>query len=151
VTVPSVWHVTREYAGIAEAGGVKDVVRGLAEAHARAGSEPVVVLPLYGFIRPETLPSEPVLGFSVSLPDHDRGSEFFEEPVRVRQARLRGVRLLLVDSPRFAALRDVYTYTAEDERENHWKKKGTGHWDSHQVNLLLQRAATMAIPRFFPP
>ncbi len=34
----AVWHVSREYAGIAEAGGVKDVVRGLAEASARAGS-----------------------------------------------------------------------------------------------------------------
>ena len=49
----SVWHVAREYAGIAEAGGVKDVVRGLAEALARTGESPTVVLPLYGFLSPE--------------------------------------------------------------------------------------------------
>ena len=32
--IGSVWHVARELAGIAEAGGIKDMVRGLAEAPA---------------------------------------------------------------------------------------------------------------------
>jgi starch synthase len=137
----AVWHVSREYAGIAEAGGVKDVVRGLAEAHARRGAEPTVVLPRYGFLRVEGLGPTPRASFRLSLPDHDKGNELFEEPVRILEARLNGVRLLLVESARFSALRDVYTYTAEDERENHWRKKGTGHWDSHQLNLILQRAA----------
>ncbi len=137
----SIWHVTREYAGIAEAGGVKDVVRGLAEAQARAGSTPVVILPRYGFARVPGRLGHPVASFTISLADHDRGNQVFDEAVEVRDAELNEVRLLLVESPRFSALRDVYTYTAEDERENHWKKKGTGHWDSHQLNLLLQRAA----------
>ncbi|HET6452327.1 MAG TPA: glycogen/starch synthase, partial [Spirochaetia bacterium] len=136
----SVWHVAREYAGLAEAGGVKDVVRGLAEAQARAGLAPVVVLPRYGFMRMEDLARSPVASFTVSLPDHDRGNQFFPEPVQVQEALVAGVRLLLVESPRYSALRDVYTYTPEDERENHWKKKGTGHWDTHQLNVLLQRA-----------
>jgi starch synthase len=137
----SVWHVSREYAGIAEAGGVKDVVRGLAEASERAGLPATVVLPAYGFLPREHRSGAPVASFSLSVPDHDRGSVFFDEPVQVREMRLLGVRLLLVDSPRYAALRDVYTYTAEDERENHWRKKGTGHWDAHQLNLILQQAA----------
>jgi starch synthase len=137
----SVWHVSREYAGIAEAGGVKDVVRGLAEAHARRGSEPTVVLPRYGFLRADSLQATQLASFRLSLPDHDKGNELFEEPVQILAARLDGVRLLLVESPRFSALRSVYTYTAEDEQENHWRKKGTGHWDSHQLNLILQRAA----------
>ena len=137
----SVWHVTREYAGFAEAGGVKDVVRGLAEAHARAGGTPTVVMPLYGFMRREAAGQPPVAQFTFSLPDQDRQNAFFEEPVRVHAMGSDGVRLLLVDSPRYSALRDVYTYTAADEAENHWRKKGTGHWDSHQLNLILQRAA----------
>ena len=136
----SVWHVARESAGLAEAGGVKDVVRGLAEAQARAGLAPVVVLPRYGFMRMEELARSPVASFTVSLPDHDRGNQFFPEPVQVQEALVAGVRLLLVESPRYSALRDVYTYTPEDEQENHWKKKGTGHWDTHQLNVLLQRA-----------
>ncbi len=141
MTSPSaVWHVSREYAGLAEAGGVKDVVRGLAEALARRGVPCTVVLPFYGFLR-SGISAKPVASFTVALPDQDRENRLFDEPVTVFQAELGGVRLLLVQSPRYSALRDVYTYTAEDEAENHWRRKGTGHWDSHQLNVLLQRAA----------
>ena len=137
----TVWHVAREYAGVAEAGGVKDVVRGLAEAQARAGDRPTVVLPLYGFL-PESFRAGPCLAaFSFPLPDHDRGNALFEEKICVRSATLDGVRLLLVESARYSASRDIYTYTARDEEENHWKKRGTGHWDVHQMNVSLQRAA----------
>ena len=140
----SVWHVAREYAGLAEAGGVKDVVRGLAESLARKGIPTTVVLPLYGFVAREVDRQKPVASFTVSLPDHDRENRFFDETVRVFQDQIEGVRLLFVDSPRYAALRDVYTYAARDEAENHYRKKGTGHWDSHQLNLLLQKAALEA-------
>jgi starch synthase len=139
--MPLVWHVAREYAGIAEAGGVKDVVRGLAEAHARAGGSASVVMPLYGFISSTITAGAPIASFTLTLPDQDKGNEPFEERVRVREAQQDGVRLLFVESPRYSAVRDVYTYTAVDERENHWRKKGTGHWDFHQLNLILQRAA----------
>ncbi|HVP19975.1 MAG TPA: glycogen/starch synthase [Spirochaetia bacterium] len=137
----AVWHVAREYAGVAEAGGVKDVVRGLAEALARRSVPTTVVLPFYGFLKREIAGRDPVASFTLSLPDQDKGNQLFEEPVQVFPAELEGVRLFLVQSPRYAALRDVYTYTAEDEAENHHRKKGTGHWDSHQLNLILQRAA----------
>ncbi len=136
-----VWHVAREYAGLAEAGGVKDVVRGLAEALARAGVSTTVVLPLYGFFPKDFPRDRPVASFVIPIPDQDKGNALFDEEVRVYSHELSGVRLLLVDSPRYAALRDVYTYTAADEAENHWRKKGTGHWDAHQLNVLLQKAA----------
>ena len=139
--VSRVWHVSREYAGVAEAGGVKDVVRGLAEAQARAGGAPSVVMPLYGFASRRLEARTPIASFTLSLPDHDKGNELFEEPVQVYETQQNGVRLLLVDSPRYAALRDVYTYTPEDEQEDHWRKKGTGHWDFHQLNMTLVRAA----------
>ncbi len=79
--------------------------------------------------------------FSFPLPDHDKGNALFEEKICVRSTTVDGVRLLLVESPRYAAARDIYTYTARDEEENHWKKRGTGHWDVHQMNVALQRAA----------
>lgn len=140
----SVWHVAREYAGLAEAGGVKDVVRGLSEALARRGVPTTVVLPLYGFFPAGFDTGKQVAAFSVPLPDHDKGNEFFSEPVRVHAREMAGVRLLLVESPRYSALRDVYTYTADDEAENHWRKRGSGHWDSHQLNLILQMSALQA-------
>jgi starch synthase len=140
----SIWHVARECAGLAEAGGVKDVVRGLAEAQVRAGDRPTVVLPLYGFLAGRWRDAECVAEFSFLLPDQDRGSAMFVEEVRVRRAEVGGIRVLLLDSPRYEAARDVYTYTARDEEENHWKKRGTGHWDVHQMNLALQRGALEA-------
>lgn len=147
----TVWHVTREYAGMAEAGGVKDVVRGLAEALSRRGVPTTVVLPFYGFLKRDMTgciaERKPVASFIVSLPDQDKGNQLFEEPVQVFRSELEGVRLLLVQSPRYTALRDVYTYTAEDEAENQWRKKGTGHWDSHQLNMILQLAALEASRR----
>ncbi|MGA2378856.1 MAG: glycogen/starch synthase [Spirochaetia bacterium] len=69
--MPLVWHVSREYAGIAEAGGVKDVVRGLAEAHARAGGASSVVMPLYGFVSERVAAGTLVASFTLSLPDQD--------------------------------------------------------------------------------
>ncbi len=148
MTFPSsVWHVSREYAGLAEAGGVKDVVRGLADALALKGVPTTVVLPFYGFLHRDDDPGRPVLSFTVSLPDQDKGNRLFAEQVQVFQSKSRDVRLLLVESARYSALRDVYTYTAQDESENHWRKKGTGHWDAHQLNLLLQIAALEAAAR----
>jgi starch synthase len=140
----NVWHVTREYAGIAEAGGVKDVVSGLAGAQARAGGNPCVVLPRYGFMPPTYARGHPVASFSLSLPDQDRGNAFFEEIVKVFVGEKNGVRFLFVDSPRFAEKRGVYVHTAEDEADNHYRKRGTGHWDSLQMNLILQRSALEA-------
>ena len=143
--IQSVWHVAREYMGVAEAGGVKDMVRGLAEAQARSGMALTAVIPLYGFAR-ERLEreSQPVASCTVRLPDLETWSRMTDEPVSIREARIGAVRLLLLDSPRFAAKRDVYTWTAEDERENQHRRKGHGHWDVHHLNILLQRAALEA-------
>jgi starch synthase len=141
----SVWHVSREYAGVAEAGGVKDAVRGLAEAQARAGMAVTVVLPRYGFARDRVpVEADPVVEFVARLPDLDTWTRLVEEPVAVRRDARGPVRLLLVDAPRIAEKRDVYTWTAADERENPHKRRGTGHWDAHHVNLLLQRTALEA-------
>lgn len=140
-TALSVWHVSREYAGIADAGGVKDAVEGLAAALARAGVRTTAVVPLYGFARSAFPSRTPVLSFTLRVPDQDAGFRMKEERVSVFSLERDGVRIFLVDSPRFADKRDVYTYTREDEAENQYKRKGTGHWDFHQMNLILQRAA----------
>jgi len=138
----TVWHVAREYQGVAEAGGIKDMVRGLAEAQARAGMDVTVVVPMYGFARERLLrDSRPFASCTVRLPDLDTWSRMESEPLDIREGRAGAVRLLLVDSPRFANKRDVYTWTADDEREDHHKRKGHGHWDVHHLNLLLQRGA----------
>ena len=44
----NIWTVTREYAGIAEAGGVKNVSCSLSESLASLGHKVTVFLPMYG-------------------------------------------------------------------------------------------------------
>jgi starch synthase len=136
-----VWHVAREFGGIAEAGGVKDAVSGLSRALARAGVGTVVVLPLYGFLKGKLPLGDELASFSLEVPDQDNGNRTEREPVKIFPMLREGVRFLLVDSPRFARKSDVYTYTAEDESADPYKKRGTGHWDSHQMNVILQKAA----------
>ncbi len=150
-TVTSVWHVAREYAGIAEAGGVKDVAAGLARALSAAGVRATAVVPLYGGLhRDFPLPGESV-AFTVPVPGLDAPWTVADEPVALREMELSGVRVLLVDSPRFADKRGVYTYTAADEKENPHRRRGTGHWDFNQMNAILVRAALEGALRLADP
>jgi starch synthase len=137
-----VWHVSRECEGIAEAGGLKDVVAGLAAALAGAGIATAVVLPRYGFIDLDRLKAQKAgQSFNLLLPSENRASPLAVETVEVYSCGLKGVPVFLLDSPRTRSKRAIYTYTAEDEHEDPYKKKGTGHWDAHHINLILQRGA----------
>ena len=104
----NVWMVTREYEGIAGAGGVKDVCRQLAETLVQdAHCSVSVVLPRYGFI------DAAGLGFRLAAigdrsgrigarrytplfeVDMNYSGEERREPVAVWQGELGGVRLYL--------------------------------------------------------
>mgnify|MGYP003588729618 CR=1 FL=1 len=150
----NIWVVSREYEGIAGAGGVKDVCRQLAESLVRYGKGRVsVVLPRYGFIDPSAL------GYRVAaighMPSFIAGKHFTHsfqldmhyveeerrESVAIWQGELHGVHLFLVEAERFADKRSVYTYTEEDELEKDWQRQGQGHFDYFAMNVLLQKAA----------
>ena len=68
-----------------------------------------------------------------------RDSADTTEQIEVYRARHRGVDVYLLDSGRTRSKRAIYTYTAEEEREDPRRRKGTGHWDAHYLNLILQR------------
>ncbi len=150
----SIWMVTREYEGIAGAGGVKDVCRQLAETLvSHAGCRVCAVLPRYGFM------DAGLLGFRLTdigtmagrigarryrrvleVDMHYSGEER-REPVAIWAGELDGVRLYLVEADRYASKRGVYTYTEEDEQEVVWQHRGRGHFDYFAMNVLLQKAA----------
>ncbi len=135
--IRSVWMLSREYEGIAGAGGVKDMVRQAAEACARAGCCTTVVLPAYGFA--DTSSFTPLdLAFEV---DMSYTGQERREKVEVLARTQHQVRIFLLASPRFAEKRAVYTYTADDERENPFQRRGTGHYDYFAMNVLLQKGA----------
>jgi starch synthase len=136
--INDIWMVTREYDGLAGAGGVKDVSRQLAEALALSGHKVSVVLPRYGFMAATQAGFAPLaLSFDVSMPYV--GAER-REVVRI-SARQGLVTVYLVDALRFGEKRDIYTYTAEDEAANPLHRQGSGHGDYFAMNVLLQKAA----------
>ncbi|HIJ90859.1 MAG TPA: glycosyltransferase [Deltaproteobacteria bacterium] len=137
--------LTREYDGLAGAGGVKDVARQLAEALARSGRKVSVVLPRYGFMDPEQLGFAPLdLGFEI---DMDYVAEPRREYVRVfaktekPTAKKGALAIYLIDAARYLEKKSVYTYTAEDEALDHFHHQGSGHFDYFAMNVLLQKAA----------
>lgn len=141
-TIKNIWFVSREYDGLAGAGGVKDVCRQLAEALGKV-AKVSVILPCYGFLSPK------LLGFKVkaSLPVtmNYAGLDRQEKVViwgKKSQGRGRGeVTIYLVDSPRFREKKGVYTYTAAEELVDPFKRAGQGHDDYFAMNILLQKSA----------
>ncbi|HBI14867.1 MAG TPA: glycogen synthase [Desulfobulbaceae bacterium] len=147
--------VSREYDGLAGAGGVKDVCRQLAESLAgKGGCRVRVVLPRYGFMDAQSLGFAPLRlpGFpcvdtetqglidTLSL-DMNYPGENRLERVAIWQAVRHGVSVYLVEAERFAEKLSVYTYTAEEERVRSWQRHGAGHIDYFAMNILLQKAA----------
>ncbi|MCW5203841.1 glycogen/starch synthase, partial [Desulfobulbus sp. US5] len=143
--------VTREYDGVAGAGGVKDVCRQLSEALVRhAGCDVRVVLPCYGFMdaaargfkrvqlpcRQEAANIPTVFDVDMNYPDKER-----RESVSLWRKKERGVVIYLLDALRFAEKQAVYTYTPAEEKEKKWQKAGKGHVDFFAMNVLLQKAA----------
>ena len=129
--------LSREYRGLAEAGGVKDVVRSLSEALVKSGVEVTVFLPMYGFMKPEQMGFRRLpLELDLSM---DYAAEERRERVRFWQGREAGVDLMLVESPRFGEKLGVYTYTAVEETADPAKRRGEGHFDYFAMNILLQK------------
>lgn len=141
--------VSREYDGLAGAGGVKDVCRQLAEALVEfAECRVQVVLPRYGFMDAEKLGfsrlqlpcrtnhSEPdAFDVDMNYPDKER-----RETVSVWTKTIRGVVIYLLESERFSEKMGVYTYTLEEEKKTGWQHHGSGHVDYFAMNILLQKA-----------
>jgi len=154
----SVWIVTREYEGLAGAGGVKDVSRQLAEILAARGNISVtVIMPRYGFMDAEYLGFVPadvgpwsgeIAGRSYAhgfLVDMNYASQERREPVALWQATINNVVVFLVEAERFAEKQGVYTYTETDEKKQAWQRRGEGHFDYFAMNILLQKATLDAM------
>lgn len=137
-----VWHISREYEGIAEAGGVKDVVAGLASSLRRCGAAVTIVLPRYGFIDLDGLAAVKLpFRLHLTLPAENRASKPAVLEIEVYETKRQGVRIFLLDSAHTRDKGSVYTYTEEEELKRPERRKGSGHWDAHHLNLTLQLGA----------
>ncbi len=138
--------LTREYDGLAGAGGVKDFTAQLAGALARKGNRQVtVILPCYGFMEPEKLGfalSELTLDVAMNYVGRER-----REAVRFWESVRDGVRLVLVAADRYAEKGGIYTYTGAEAAAAPSLHQGQAHYDYFAMNLLLQKAAIARLIR----
>lgn len=143
--VQKIFLLTREYDGLAGAGGVKDFSRQLAEALVRTGRRVSVMLPFYGFIDPRKFSFKKALdSFEIDMPYVGR---FRRELVTVWAAKINGVTVYLADADRYREKHDVYLYTEADSGTDPHHRKGMAHYDYFAMNVLLQRAAIAMIIR----
>ena len=131
------WIASREYAGLAEAGGVKNVVKSLAEAAAEYGFSVTVFLPHYGSITCALSPCDGEVYIRVGNTQHS---------VRYLELIQNNIRFIFIDAEIFSEKKDIYTYCAEEIEYFRKKlhrpdlKKGEGYADSHEMNILFQKA-----------
>ncbi len=132
----NIWIVSREYNGIAEAGGVKNVTCSLAENLVKLGQFVTLFIPLYGCT-------------NISILKEYRC--IWHHPVVVCvQGRhvivtfchgvMNGVEFVFVCHRAFAEKKAVYTYTKDEELKNPSHRKGSGHEDAAFLNTLFQKA-----------
>jgi starch synthase len=131
-TFKRVCFVSREMEGVAGAGGLKDVVRGLADALVEYGVDVTVILPRYGFVEK----GQPLYDLNVPLAEKS-------QHVSVSHLEISGIKIRLLDAPCFSSKSDIYTYTDQDAPDP--ELPGTGHQDVNEMNLLLQAGAVLSI------
>ncbi len=108
----SIWIVSREYAGIAEAGGVKNVTTSLAETLIKYGYDVKVFIPQYGCYESACLQNYTSLeSFYAKISITD---ELYT--VTYAQAESASVPIVFIKNHIFSSKNAVYTYTSFDEK-----------------------------------
>jgi len=136
ITNKSIWQISREYAGIAEAGGVKNVCCSLAEELVNHGCKVTHFIPLYGCTNLKNIK------YFDTIPNVCSYFNFYNQKYRVNfaQGYCNGVRIVFIINTLFTEKNGVYTYTALDEVLNHDHTRGKGHNDAILLDLMFQIA-----------
>lgn len=131
-----IWQISREYAGIAEAGGVKNVCCSLAEEVCRLGASVTQFIPLYGCTNLKN-----IQGFD-TIPNVCFNFEYKKKKYRVNfaQGYYNRIRIIFIINTCFTEKNGVYTYTVLDEALNSNYKSGNGHIDAILLDLMFQTA-----------
>lgn len=134
----NIWFVSREYAGIAEAGGVKNVTCSLCEELARTDKTITCFLPLYGCTQFDAITdykADFVLPVSIMVCGRQEQAVF-----NCGFTFGRKIRIIFVQHPAFLEKQAVYTYTESEQLQNPDHLHGEGHRDSKFLDTLFQKA-----------
>ena len=131
-----IWMISREYAGIAEAGGVKNVVCSLSEELSKLNNEVTLFIPQYGctdFSCIENYEDIPDLSSLITINGREL-KVFFSRGI------CNGVKIVFVKSRLYQEKNNVYTYNAKDRLLNPDCTVGTGYKDALYLDVLFQKA-----------
>lgn len=128
--VNTVWLVTREYAEIAEAGGVKNVACSLSEGLVKLGKSVTVFIPRYGCV---STPYSSLFSTTINVAGMNHSVDF-------SFCNLHGVKIVFIDSLIFREKHAVYTYTEAEARVIPGIVRGKGHQDVDVMNMIFQKA-----------
>jgi len=132
----NIWTSSREYAGIAEAGGVKNVTCSLSESLVKLGHKVTVFIPLYKFSNLKALDEFHCVWHS-PVKIFVRGRLIL---VTFSHGVMNGVEFVFVSHNVFADKDAVYTYTKSEEQRDPEKKQGNGHKDALFMDTIFQKA-----------
>jgi starch synthase len=137
----NIWVVSMEYAGIAEAGGVKNVACSLSEEFDRCGHHVTVFIPVFSctsFDLIDTLSENCVSPAVIDICGQRKTVSYTSGKIQGT-----GITVIFICHPLFAEKQAVYTYTAAEEELNPDHKRGCGHADMLLLDALFQRAVVL--------
>lgn len=129
----TIWLIARELEGWAEAGGVKDVVRDMADAFHYLGWKVNIILPLYGFLRPRVMN----LG-ELYWEGKSSHPQFYNDKIGSWKVECPNFDLYFLDTPSYADKWGIYTYTEIEEDLNPHYVRGEGYRDTFRMNVEFQ-------------
>ena len=130
------WIVSRECAGIAEAGGVKDVTCALSETLSKLKHNVTLFIPLYGCTDLSLIKEFNCAYKNPIFVEVENTSV----PVSFAYGKFDDFNVIFVCHQRFYQKKAVYTYTKEEEELDFNHKTGQGHKDVHFLNTLFQKS-----------
>lgn len=136
-----VYQVSREFYPFANAGGLKEVVTGVAVSLSQTGNSSSVFIPCYGFVdkgRDDLINKE---SFKIIVKSRS-------VDITTYFTRYKGVDVYMFDFPSIADKNDVYTYSLDDEKNNSIHKRGHGFYDTDRINIIFQLAFLEYASRF---
>ncbi|MBQ0162371.1 MAG: glycogen/starch synthase [Treponema sp.] len=131
-----IWMIAREYAGIAEAGGVKNVVCSLSEELVNLQNDVTLFIPQYGCT--DLSKVSDYVEFSKKVFQIETGKKSFE--VSFSKGICNGVKIVFIKSEIYSEKHNVYTYCEKDFEKYPNAICGTGYDDMKYLNILFQKA-----------
>ncbi len=130
------WIAAREYSGLAEAGGVKDVTTSLATGFSKLGWDVTVFMPFYGCTNMANIKKFRLLEtYNVDISINEQLYK-----IKFCKGYFNGVRIIFVVHSIFTKKMGVYTYTKLEEDLYSTVKSGIGHEDASIMSILFQKA-----------